>query len=199
MTQFFFNSQYDQAKKQKNRTLLIYLIILGVYLFISLGLWLWFRTLPYMSKDITKIKFIHYPITAVFVIFSFIYLGIKYKRINKYFKMTRNLVTGLKETSTGSFFEYDEKLRTKDGVDFKSLVFIEWNKYKDDFYERHVLVLRDMQFPQFEENQNVKYVTQGNVLISYEILSYTSAYFTICPFTSSSCILNSDSSSSIYA
>lgn len=171
MTQFFFNSQYDQAKKQKNRTLLIYLIILGVYLFISLGLWLWFRTLPYMSKDITKIKFIHYPITAVFVIFSFIYLGIKYKRINKYFKMTRNLVTGLKETSTGSFFEYDEKLRTKDGVDFKSLVFIEWNKYKDDFYERHVLVLRDMQFPQFEENQNVKYVTQGNVLISYEILS----------------------------
>ncbi len=171
MTQFFFNSQYDQAKKQKNRTLHLYLIILGVYLFISLGLWLWFRTLPYMSKDITKIKLIHYPITAVFVIFSFIYLGIKYKRINKYFKMTRNLVTGLKETSTGSFFEYDERLRTKDGVDFKSLVFIEWNKYKDDFYERHVLVLRDMQFPQFEENQNVRYVTQGNVLISYEILS----------------------------
>lgn len=171
MTQFFFSSQFKEAKKQKNRTLGIYFIVLGVYLFISLGLWLWFRTLPYMSKDIDMIKTIHYPITFIFVIFSFIYLGIKYKRINNYYKVTKNLITGLKETSVGSFFEYDETIKTKDGVEFKSLVFIELNKYKNDFYERHVLVLKEMEFPKLEENQNVKYVTQGNVLISYEILS----------------------------
>ncbi len=171
MTQFFVNSQFEDAKKQKKRTFGIYLIFLGIYLFISLGLFLWFWTLPYMAKDITKIKLIHYPLTAVFVMFSFIFLGIKYKRIKNYYKMTKNLLVGLKETSTGSFFEYDESIRTKDGVECKSLVFIEWNKYKDDFYERHVLVLKEMEFPQFEENQNVRYVTQGNVLISYEILS----------------------------
>ena len=171
MTQFFCNDQYLMAKKQRNVTLAIYLIILGVYLFISVGLWLWFRTMPYMADEITTVKLIHYPLTFVFVIFSFIYLGIKYRRVNKYYKLTNNLIVGLKETSTGSFFECDESLRTKDGVDFKSLVFIEWNKYKDDFYERHVLVLREMEFPKFEENQNVRYVTQGNVLISYEILS----------------------------
>lgn len=171
MTQFFFNSELNVAKKQKNRTLGIYFIMLGVYLIISLGFWLWFRTLPYMSETIKTIKYIHYPLTFVFVIISFIYLGIKYKRVNNYYKMMRNLVTGLKETSVGSFFEYEEKLRTKDGVEFKSLVFIELNKYKHDFYERHVLVLKEKEFPKFEENQNVKYVTQGNVLISYEILS----------------------------
>lgn len=171
MTQFFLNSQFYQAKKQRRDTLLLYFIVLGVYLFISLGLFLWFRTLPYNADEITTIKLIHYPITFVFVIYSFIYLGIKYKRINKYYKLTRNLVVGLKETSTGSFFEYNESIRTKDGVDFKSLVFIEWNKFKDDFYERHVLVFKDMPFPKMQENQNVRYVTQGNVLISYEILS----------------------------
>ena len=171
MTQFFDSNEVMVAKKQKSKTLLIYFIVLGVYLFISLGLFLWFRTLPYMSETITTVKLIHYPITFVFVIFSFIYLGIKYKRINRYYKMAKNLITGLKESSTGSFFEYDESLRTKDGVDFKSLVFIEWNKYRDDFFERHVLVLKEMEFPKFEENQNVRYVTQGNVLISYEILS----------------------------
>ncbi len=171
MTEFFVNDEFTQAKKQKNITLMIYFIVLAVYLFISLGLWLWFRTLPYMAKEITTVKIIHYPLTFVFMIFSFIYLGICYKRVNKYYKLTKNLITGLKETSTGSFFEYDESLRTKDGVDFKSLVFLEWNKYKKDFYERHVLVLREKSFPQFEENQNVRYVTQGNVLISYEILS----------------------------
>ncbi len=171
MTQFFNNSELNVANKQRKFTLMIYLLLLGVYLVISLGLFLWFRTLPYLSEDINKVKFIHYSITIVFVIFSFIYLGIKYKRINKYYKMMKNLVTGLKETSMGSFFEYDESLRSKDGVDFKSLVFIEWNKYRKDFYERHVLVLKEMEFPKFEESQNVKYVTQGNVLISYEILS----------------------------
>ena len=85
--------------------------------------------------------------------------------------MMKNLFSGIRETSTGSFFEYDESLRTKDGVEFKSLVFLEWNKYKDDFYERHVLVLIEKEFPKFEENQNVRYVTQGNVLVGYEILS----------------------------
>ena len=80
-------------------------------------------------------------------------------------------MTGLKETSTGSFFEYDETLQDKDGVDFKSLIFIEWNKFKNDFFERKVLVFNEKPFPEFTEKQNVKYVTQGNVLISYEILS----------------------------
>ena len=171
MTQFFFNSEMNVAKKQRNKTLLFYFILLGIYLFISVGLLLWFGTLPYLADDITTIKLIHYPLTAVFVIFSFIYLGIKYKRVNRYYKLTKNLITGLKETSTGSFFEYDESFRTKDGVDFKSLVFLEWNKYKKDFYERHVLVLREKPFPELQEKQNVRYVTQGNVLISYEILS----------------------------
>ena len=43
--------------------------------------------------------------------------------------------------------------------------------YKNDFFERKVLVFDEKPFPELEENQNVKYVTQGNVLISYEILS----------------------------
>ena len=68
------------------------------------------------------------------------------------------------------FFEYDETLQDKDGVDFKSLVFIEWNKYKNDFFERKVLVFDEREFPQIKEGQNVTYVTQGNVLVSYKIL-----------------------------
>ena len=38
-------------------------------------------------------------------------------------------------------------------------------------YERKVLVPVEKEFPKFTENQNVKYITQGNVLYSYEILS----------------------------
>ena len=85
--------------------------------------------------------------------------------------MNLHMKTGLKETFIGSFFEYDERIQQKDGVDFKALIFLEWNKYKQDFYERKVLVPFEKEFPKFSENQNVKYITQGNVLYSYEILS----------------------------
>ena len=171
MIQFFDENEFISARKQKWRVLIVYFIILAIYAVISTGMFLWFRTLPYKSKEITKVKIIHHLITVVFVIFSFIFLGIKYKRVKNYFDMNLNMKTGMKETFTGSFFEYDESVQQKDGADFKALIFLEWNKYKEDFYERKVLVPYEKEFPKFEENQNVKYVTQGNVLYSYEILS----------------------------
>ena len=171
MIQFFDEKEFISAKKQKRKVLIVYFIVFLVYAVISTGMFLWFRTLPYMSQEINKVKIIHHIITVVFVIFSFIYLGIKYKRVKKYFDMNLNMMTGLKETFTGSFFEYDESIQEKDGADFKALVFLEWNKFKEDFFERKVLVPYEKEFPNFIENQNVKYVTQGNVLYSYEILS----------------------------
>ena len=171
MTDYFVEKYYLDAKKQRKMVLTVYFIILAVYLVASVACYWWYRTLPYMSGKITTVKIIHYTLTGIMVIFSFVYLGIPYKRVNRYYKLTHNLMTGIRETSTGSFFEYDESLQDKDGVDFKSLVFIEWNKYKNDFFERKVLVFDEMPFPELEENQNVRYVTQGNVLISYEILS----------------------------
>ena len=171
MIQFFDESEFKCAKKQKNNVLIAYFIVFAVYALVSTGMFLWFRTLPYMDERIKKVKLIHHVITVIFVIFSFIFLGIKYKRVKKYYVMNLNMKTGLKETFTGSFFEYNERIQQKDGVDFKALVFLEWNKYKQDFFERKVLVPYEKEFPKFEENQNVKYITQGNVLYSYEILS----------------------------
>lgn len=171
MTEYFVEKDYLDVKAQRKKVLMVFYIILSVYLIFSVGMYLWFRTLPYLSKTITTVKVIHYSVTGLFVIFAFIYMGIFFKRVNKFYKLTFNLLTGIRETSTGSFLEYDETLQDKDGVDFKSLVFIEWNKYKNDFFERKVLVFDEKPFPELEENANVKYVTQGNVLISYEILS----------------------------
>ncbi len=170
MIEYFKEEQYKNAKAQCKKVLAIYFIVLALYLVASGFIFWWYLIQPYKSPVITKIKFIQHPLTVLFLIFSFIYLGIPYKRVRRFYKMTYYLMTGIRETSTGSFFEYDETLQDKDGVDFKSLVFLEWNKYKNDFFERKVLVFDEMPFPELEQNQNVKYITQGNVLISYEIL-----------------------------
>ncbi|MBQ8427101.1 MAG: hypothetical protein IJX16_05020 [Clostridia bacterium] len=170
MVEFFKTEEYFKAKSQRKKVLAGYLAILALYVCGSVAVLLWYLTLPYMSETITTVKIVQYSITAVFVIFSFIYLGIPFKRVNKYFKVMRNMATGLKETSIGSFFEYDENVQTRDGVEFKALVFLEWNKFKNDFYERRVLIYVEKEFPEFEKHANVRYVTQGNKLCSYEIL-----------------------------
>ena len=171
MIEYFIDKDYFAVKRQRKKAILIYLAVLAVYAVICLGLFLWYRTMPYMSPKITTAKILVFSVSAVFVIFSFIYLGIIFKRVNRYHKLAYNIMTGIKETSTGTFVRYEETVHVKDGVDFKLLIFSEWNKYKRDFYERQVYVFVEMEFPKFEENQNIKYVTVGNVLISYEILS----------------------------
>lgn len=167
---YYTDEELEKAKKQKKKTLAIYFIVLGVYALFSAAMYIWYFGLPYNSSKITGVKWLQYSVTALFVIFSFIYLGIPFKRVRRYYKQCVNLSTGLRETSTGNFLEYDEEIQDKDGVDCKSLVFIEWNKYKKDFFERKVLVFYEKPFPEIPEKSNVRYVTQGNMLISYEIL-----------------------------
>ena len=66
--------------------------------------------------------------------------------------------------------EYDEELQEKDGVDFKSLIFIQWNEYKNKYFERKILVFYEEEFPKLEKGDEVEFVTQSNVLISYEVV-----------------------------
>ncbi len=170
MIEYFTESELLKVKKQKKIALTIYLITLGVYLFLSVGLFLWYRALPYKSPTITTVKIIQHAVSVLFVIYSMLYLSIVYKRVRKFYRLGYHLLNAIQETYTGNFLEYDETLQDKDGVDFKSLVFIEWNKYKKDFFERKVLVFNEKEFPEIPENANVRYVTQGNVLVRYEIL-----------------------------
>ena len=170
MIDYFVEQDLIDAKKYKRKLLWIFFIVLGVYLAISTVLMIWYWRLPYQSSTISTVKWIHYPITIAMVIFAMIFMGIKFKRARKYYLLAFNLINAKKEVSTGSFLEYDEFLQVKDGVDCKALIFIEWNKYKNDYFERKVLVLYDKPFPEIQEKANVKYVTQGNVLVSYEIL-----------------------------
>lgn len=170
MKEYFTEQQFISAKKQRKIVIGWYIGVMLLYTILSVGIFLWYRTFPYLDPRINTAKLIHYSLTALIVVFSFIYLGIPFKRVNRFYRITHQMLTGIRETSTGSFFEYDETLQDKDGVDMKSLIFIEWNKYKNDFFERKVLVFDELDFPEIPENANVRYVTQGNVLISYEIL-----------------------------
>ncbi len=170
MTKYFKREFLEQAKAQRKKTLLIYFFVLALYVGMSTVVMVRYLRLPYGSTKISTLKTVEFVLTFIMIVFSFIYLGIKYKRVNKFYVMCRNLQSGIKEEFTANFFEYDETLNTKDGVDVKALVFLQWNKFKHDYFERKVWVFYEKPFPEFKENQTVKFITQGNVLVSYEIL-----------------------------
>ena len=167
---YYQETDFIESKKRRNTMLAIFFVALGLYLVASAIFLVFYLRLPYQSDKITGLKWGHHAVTVVAIIGLFFYMGLPFKRANNYYKMLLNMKTGVHETSTASFFEYDETLQEKDGVDCKSLVFLEWNKYKKDIFERKVMVLYDKPFPEFKENDTVRFVTQGNVLISYEIL-----------------------------
>lgn len=168
--QYYTEELLNKTKRQRRISLAVYIVVLVVYLIAS-ALFVWWQTKqPYQDSFVTVIKAIHYTLTGLIVIFSFLYLGIVDKRIRKFYALLLTLKTGIRDTWEASFVRYDEELEVLNGVDFKSLIFLEWNKYKNDFFERKVLVFYEKPFPQLTEGQNVKFVTQSNVLISYEIL-----------------------------
>lgn len=169
MTAYFSDEILQSCAKQRKKARNIYLVcFLSVYLVFSAIMLVWYMRLPFHSPTIKTVKWIHYSMTVVFIILSFIYLGIIYKRVNRYYKLCYNMKYGIRETFEGSFLEYDGQVSNKDGVDCKTLVFLEWNKYKKVYFERKVYVLYELPFPEMQERAVYKYVTQGNVLIEYE-------------------------------
>ena len=169
MIKYFDENEVVSAKKQRNKALTVFFSVLFVYLLSVAAFLIITYNLPYGQSPLLY-KIIEYSLTALFVIFSFIFLGIPFRRINRYVRLVVNLNTGIRETSTATFLEYDENLHDKDGVDCKALVFLEWNKYKKDYFERKVLVFYEKDFPVIPENAEVKFITQGNFLIEYEII-----------------------------
>lgn len=168
----YFKEQFCiDSRKQKNKYLTIYLIVVALYLIASIIILVEFIRLPYGSPKISTIKWIQHSISAVFIIFSFLFLGIPYKRASKYYKLSLEILFGRKETSEGAFYKYDNTLQYNQGVDFTTLVFVEWNQSKKDYFERKVLVFTDQPLPEFAENDIVEYVTHSNILVSYKILS----------------------------
>ncbi len=172
--EYFNQKQLLEAKKQKNINLAIYLIVTFVYVVISVIDIIWYVNLPYGSNKVVIIKLIEYVATGLFIIFSFIFLGIPYKRVKSYYKVCLNMANGKKEKTVGVLVDMTSDVQLKDGVDFKTLLFMVWNEIKQDFFERKVLIFHEKPFPEIPLGAKVEFVTQGNVLISYEIIELPS-------------------------
>ena len=84
--------------------------------------------------------------------------------------MLKFISLGLKEYAVLPFAGIDDWI-TRDGVDVNVATFRVRNVKRDEEMIRQIYVDGEKDFPPFEEEQTVRVVSQGNLLIEYEILS----------------------------
>lgn len=170
MVSVYSDADYLAIYRQRKRARIVYGCVLAVYLLFCVSLWIYYMSLPYKDPNQGWPKACVFVATPIFMIFSFLFLGIKYSRIRRYYKMLSYVSIGLKSEETNYFYCFEEKSLQKDNIDVVAAVFETWNKKKKEWMERETYCDPEKPMPPFEEGDYVRYVTQSNFIIQYEIL-----------------------------
>lgn len=167
MKNLYKNLDLYNAMRQKKRLFLCYVAVAVFYaLFLSACI-AFYCLLPYNDGRGVIIIVAASIVTGIFIVFSFPYLGISYKRSKAYCKMLKYLSCGLKEYAVLPF-EGIEDWTTKDGVDVNVATFSIKNPKRDEKMIRRIFIDGEKDFPPFEEGKKYGMILQGNLLIAYE-------------------------------
>lgn len=171
MVSVYDDAYYLSVYKQKRKIFWVFAAVTIVYLICCLTCWIYFMGLPYGAANAKTPKWIAYVLSALYVLFAFPYLSIKWSRVRRYFRMLTYVSEGLKNEEKNYFYCFDEKSLQKDRVDVLACVFETWNKKKQEWYEREAYFDPEMPLPPFESGDYVQYIVQSNFVIQYRIIT----------------------------
>lgn len=175
MDLIFFDDDLTAAFLQKRRLFWIYFSIAALFGALLIGCIIWYVSLPYADSLAYLPQLILCSAACIFIVFSFIFLGIKYQRVRKYYKMLASLSIGMKHVNNSYFLRYDEP-ELKDSVDYYVLTMCEWSKKKSAYLDRKIYCDKEKPLPQFQAGDQVRYLTHGNVLLSYDIIGHSDQF-----------------------
>lgn len=166
MINIYSDDDFLSAHRQYKKIIGVYVLAAAVYaLFVAAAI-LYYISLPYKDSAQTVVKVIFGVVTAAFVIFSYPYLGIKVRRIKAYHRLLGGISAGLKNTDI-AYFSHIDDWEEYDKVDVNVLVFKKWNGKKREWDERKLYIDAEKDVPGFKENEEVRVVTFGNIIVQY--------------------------------
>lgn len=170
MTSVYSDADYLAVYKQKKKIFRVFAAVTAAYLAFCVAWWIYYMGLPYKHSDQSWVKACVYVASAAYMIFAFPYLGIKYSRCRRYYKMLTYVSLGLKNEEKNYFYCFEEQKLQKDNVDVCSCVFETWNKKKQEWMDRETYFDSEKALPPFESGDFVRYIAQSNFVVQYEIL-----------------------------
>lgn len=156
------------AVMQRRKILAVFLAVTVAAAGGFIALTVYYSQLPYQDGNGGWVTAVACLLAAVYVIFAFPYMGICYKRSNAYCKMLKDISAGAKECFTAPFLGIED-WKVRDGVDVNVAVFEAKNIKREELMVRQIYVDGEKDFPPFEEGKQAKLLTQGNLLLGYEL------------------------------
>ncbi len=176
MINVYEDADFDKALRLKKKLMAIYLVTFAITLIFCAVFFVFALLLPYASTDEIKFKKTLYLVlcsaaTGIFIIWSFVYLGIPYKRARAYFRLMDDIKRGQKNVSESTFLQNDEGIYEVSNVDYHHMVVLEWSDKTQEYMRRNVLVDKEKPMPDLKSGDIIVYVTHANVLLSYGLKS----------------------------
>ncbi len=156
---------------QKQKIYRLYLAIAILYGLICVSCLIYYISLPFEDPMQAVPKWIVWVLSCIFIIFTYIYMGIKFHRARRYYKLISYFSVGMKQVNNSIFLRYEEP-ELKDGVDFYVLTMSEWSSKKSEYMDRKIYCDKEKPRPEFERGDIVCYLTQGNLLLEYEVTGH---------------------------
>ncbi len=169
MIRLYTDQDLLDAHRQRGRILAVFFAVLFAYLALLTAFIIYYVSLPYADPNGIWVQWVVSIASVLFVFFCFPFMGIKFKRCNAYYKMLRFITVGLKECSIAPFAGIED-WTTKDGVDVNVASFTVRGVKRNETMIRQIFIDGEKDYPPFYEGDVVKFVTQGNLLIAYEII-----------------------------
>lgn len=170
MTTVYNDNDFNKVIAQKKRILSVFWGVTVGYLVFCIAWLLYYVSLPYADPMQTLPKVCVYIASALYVVFAFPFMGIKFHRIRRYYKMMYYLSEGLKNVEENYFVCFESEDLQKDYVDATSCIFKTWSKKKSEWMEREAYFDNEKPLPDFQRGDLVRYVVQSNFIVQYEIL-----------------------------
>lgn len=178
MVSVYNDADFMAAYQQKKKIFAVFLAITTVYLAVCIAMLAFHISLPYADKQDAIPKAVTYTASALYVIFMFPFMAIKYGRVRRYYKILTYINEGMKAEECNYFYTFREKSLQKDNVDVVGCVFETWSKKKSEWLEREVYFDPEKPLPDFGSGDYVRYIAQSNFIIQYEILERHAYEFT---------------------
>lgn len=170
MQRVFTDDDFNAVVDQKKRVLAVFWGVLGGYLAVAVWSLIYYISLPY-KDDMQKLpKTVMFIATSLLIVFCFLYMGIKYHRVKKYYKMMYYLSEGLKNVEENYFVGFELNDLQKDCVDAISCVFKTWSYKKKEWMRREAYWDVEKRLPPFTEGDLVRYVVQSNFILAYDVI-----------------------------
>ena len=170
MQSVYSDADLLSAYKQKKKVLVVFWIVTLVYAVFCLSWLCYYMTLPYNHPMQNVCKWAVYIMSPIYVVALFPLMGIKYSRVNRYYKALLNFSSGLKNVEKNYFYCFEEHNLQKDNIDVTYAVFEAWNKKKQEWMEREAYFDSEKVLPDFGSGDYVQYVIQSNFIVQYRVL-----------------------------